>query len=143
MSDLLRLHGQERRVRRVSRGELWRRSRNPRTELSDPRDDGSLRPGVLHEDAWLRARSAAAVWRDMPPVEVDEPGSQLPRRQHQLGPVVPAQLHGEIGQCDEECELVGRREVAFGEQALEFGQEGQLSVRGWRRHRGHGVRFVQ
>lgn len=65
----------------------------------------------------------------MLPVKGDEAFSDEPVGQHQVVTVVSAKLDGEVGKCHQQCELVGRSEIPFGEQSLQLRQELQLGVR--------------
>lgn len=71
----------------------------------------------------------------MLPVKGDEAFSDVPIGEHQVVTVVSAKFDGEVGKCHQQCELVGRREIPFGEQSLQLRQELQLGFR-----RGGGAR---
>ena len=132
------------RHRTQQRGVLWQRSRQlgrrgamPGPECKDGRHHGGLRAVVLNKDPRGSAGAARPVGQRLGPVQLDEPLGNLADGQRQFFPIIGPQLDGQVGQCHQKGKLVGGREVAFGEYALEFAQKHELRLGRWQGMRCH------
>jgi hypothetical protein len=98
-------------------------------ELDDGVDHLSLGAVVLREDSRLGSCAAGAVRRRLLPVQLDELARDAAVGHSVCLAIIAIELHGEIGQRDDQSELVSRRESAFREQALQLRKERELGVR--------------
>lgn len=97
-------------------------------QVSNDGYDGGLPAAVLDQ----HALGAGAVGCTVAPIEFDELLGDRSKRQFDLATVIATELHGEIGDGDQQCVLVGGDELAFRQQTFGVAQKGNLFGRSGR-----------
>ena len=89
---------------------------------------GGLSAAVLDQ----HAVGASVVRCTVAPIEFNELLGDRSQRQFELATIIATELHGEIGDGDQQCVFVSGDELAFRQQTFDVAQKGNLFGRGGR-----------